>query len=381
MRIGLLTYHHVINIGSVLQTWCGFQFIQSYFPDATLEVIDYYPEVSREYNRRMVQSKRRYRERLRERLKRKRFSKFLASQCRFSSGSLTSDCIEEGIDAIRQLNYDVVFVGSDTVFQLDGYFGRLIAAPKPPNLYFLPGDVGCAKIGFAVSCDPQTMELSEVDVNKTGLSALRDFQSIGYRDEKTRELLEICELQDTHVDFMPDPTILCASLLSSRFSGKKRKSLQRPIGVYIGHKEAARKVIDALNEAGLQAMDVLRFRHWTLSNDPIQQYLEPFKQIRGLVTDRFHGSILSQVIGGIPLLAIEDVKRYPTGGKVADLLDRLELSNNLLRLDFDNIDSERIVTAWGAVANDNTRVEAALARVWDMEATGKEAFAKLCEGI
>ena len=50
MKIGLLTYHHVINIGSILQTYCGYKLLQGMFPKAVVEIIDYVPKVSSAFN-------------------------------------------------------------------------------------------------------------------------------------------------------------------------------------------------------------------------------------------------------------------------------------------------------------------------------------------
>lgn len=41
MKIGILTYHHVINDGAVLQTLGHVYTLRELFPEATIEVIDY----------------------------------------------------------------------------------------------------------------------------------------------------------------------------------------------------------------------------------------------------------------------------------------------------------------------------------------------------
>ena len=41
MKIGILTYHHVINDGAVLQTLGHVYTLKELFPEATIEVIDY----------------------------------------------------------------------------------------------------------------------------------------------------------------------------------------------------------------------------------------------------------------------------------------------------------------------------------------------------
>ena len=41
MKIGILTYHHVINDGAVLQTLGHVKTLKELFPNAVIEVIDY----------------------------------------------------------------------------------------------------------------------------------------------------------------------------------------------------------------------------------------------------------------------------------------------------------------------------------------------------
>ena len=55
MRIGLLTYHHVVNIGSVLQAYCAWRLLTQLYPKARVEIIDHVPAVSEAYKQRYRQ--------------------------------------------------------------------------------------------------------------------------------------------------------------------------------------------------------------------------------------------------------------------------------------------------------------------------------------
>lgn len=44
MKIGILTYHRMVNDGSVMQAYCLFQLLRRFIPEAFIEIIDYRPK-------------------------------------------------------------------------------------------------------------------------------------------------------------------------------------------------------------------------------------------------------------------------------------------------------------------------------------------------
>ncbi|MBK9763818.1 MAG: hypothetical protein IPO87_10755 [Flavobacteriales bacterium] len=105
---------------------------------------------------------------------------------------------------IAGAKYDMVFVGSDTVFQLNGYFGDPIADKFPPNAYYLPELTGPRKIGLAASFDPFTAQ--QVEWNKLAEVAplLHAFDVVFYRDSTALEVLRKANMPEEQMAHIPD---------------------------------------------------------------------------------------------------------------------------------------------------------------------------------
>lgn len=329
MKIGILTYHHVVNIGSVLQASCLFKLLSALAPRAAIEIIDYTPTASILYNQARFGISRAGRRTQRQ------YSSYLRQHCNFSRPVPDDKDPERVVKAIDALGYDVVIVGSDTVFQLNGSFGRPIAAEYPPNPYFLPGPASFKKIGFAVSCDPYTG--SEEESRRLSLVAeyLRDFEFIFYRDDFTRELLIQAGVGPSRLDWVPDPTMF---FNLNPIKSQVRESSSPRAAIYLGIPSISKSIAFTLQSAGSECIDLQthgassRVLPW--STNTIDRTLAAYYCVDLLVTDRFHGSILSLQRGVTGIVGIEDSSRYILGiSKVRDLYTRLGILDHLLVID------------------------------------------------
>jgi len=347
------------------------------FPNAVVEIIDYVPEISKHYNQTLIWPQGRKLPVVQAYLRQQAFHKFLRKHCRFTS-PLSCDSLEEGIDTIASFHFDAVFVGSDTVFQLDGYFGHCIAGPKPPNLYFLPGNIGCPKFALAASCDPLTVNPTSLNLSDNGLEALQDFSAIGYRDANTKKLLQHVAIPEDRIGFLPDPTILSCHEITETYGVPHPIKESNLVGVYIGNPVATSRTIAQLNASGYETIDLLRNTFWPSFADPIAAYIQPFAKLKGLVTDRFHGTIISQLVGNYPVLGLEDVGRYPHGGKLADLYQRLGIQDALLRVELGRLDTERVVRELTGLFEHTADKPLARDKIHKMSVQGEQTFAKMC---
>lgn len=344
MKVGILTYHHVANWGSVLQAYCLQRLLERLYPNAVVEIIDYVPETSATYNEEKSRpNSAGFLDRIRGKrsfhgLKHEACSAFLKSACRLSTDSACTDDIGQGRELILSQNYDAVVVGSDTVLQFGPNFGgTYISAPQAPNLYFLPFDAPFKKIVFAGSANPfHSCQLESLDC-AAAKHWLSKFATVTYRDSATADALRMLGLRDDKLHFMPDPTFLHDfTHLAER---KPQTHGSEKLGaVAIGDAKLAGSCMSVLANAGYTPVNLLSGNaapHGGINAHPasVSEYLGQFRTFETLVTDRFHGAIIGMQLGCCPIIAIEQAERYPEkNSKVRDLFARLGLEHMLLHV-------------------------------------------------
>jgi len=346
-RIGILTFHHVVNWGSALQAYCLYKFIKKVSPFAEVEIIDYIPATSCLYSAQNLPTVAK-RERIRNLLKRKNrldyrskmrmCNNFIRSNCKLSPISLTSDDLSECKVFLDNLDYDTIVVGSDTVFQLAPNFGTTyISAPQPPNLYFLPFQTDSKKVAISASANPFHPAQLEA-VNKEAISnKLNDFDAIYYRDEATKELLSLLEINVPTIGYSPDPSLLIDIDYLSENATILKKPANRFAAVAIGNNTIATAFINLLKQLDYRVLNLLSGPECGQEQldrlSKFEDFIAIHKNIDLLITDRFHGSIISLLMGVSRIIGIEDASRYPeNNSKVRDLYQRLGIENNLYRL-------------------------------------------------
>ena len=343
-NIGLLTYHHVINAGSVLQTLCAYRLLQGLFPYKNIEIIDYYPEASQRYNSNLSNP-----------ILQSAMIELLHRECRFSPYKIRSDESTAAAQAIRARGYDFIFTGSDTVFQTNGYLGRLIAGPAAPNLYYLAGDLGARKFGLSVSFDPP-QEINAALAKRLG-DLLQQFSFVFYRDSHAEATLESLGLQRDKMAFLPDPTVMVDfDSLVPRLTLDSDKGSPF-VGVSISNPKlrhaAARfaesrgyRVVDLMHPpeiASVRRSGLLRRKAAIRLLDRLAVY----RRLSGLISDRFHGSLFAMQLGNCPVVGIEFSGNYPARhGKLWDLNERLQRSQTIIRSDGEDIHESALEDAW-----------------------------------
>jgi len=338
MRTGILTYHRVVNIGSAMQAYCLHQFLSESSVEGDVEIVNYYPATARAYNRSRILNRRRWKLKVdwgfmhTQRL----LWDMLLERCSFSRKECITDSVEAGRQFLEEMGYNQLVVGSDTVFQLGSAIGgQFVAAPAPPNLYFLPGVTGVKKVAFAASMDP--FQLDQLDgVTPAMMSALKDFDMITYRDEPCAEALQKLGIEDERLHFMADPTIMYD--FASDFSITPLAGPEdRVCGVAIADRGIAMQMMDLARGLGYQPVDLL-YSTWseTPLTSAVPHTLDNLLSLYGsfslLLTDRFHGSIFGLKLSGCPVVCFEDEGSYPDGqSKMRDLFRRLGIEGMIVR--------------------------------------------------
>lgn len=175
MKVGVLTFHHVLNYGAVLQAVSLFQAIQALGHE--VEIIDYRPRKARlKYMGLGLRSG----GPIRAMARKKKFFDYLRTGARLSGTTFYSYAsLQAGLS-----DYESIIVGSDQVWNVVSYRG----VDRAFFLDFLPTRA-VRRIAYA----PSVGEAGFEDLQRAGVhECLRHFDWLSARDEGTADVVEKC---------------------------------------------------------------------------------------------------------------------------------------------------------------------------------------------
>jgi polysaccharide pyruvyl transferase WcaK-like protein len=336
MKIGILTYHHVINDGAVLQTLGHLNSLRELFPDAQVEVIDYrYKTIEIRELIDVLQAFVRFKKtaftKLRKYLEFKAFAK---NSLTLSPDSITTDDTKKACAFIQQQGYDVVIVGSDEVWKiLDKKYAR-----KFPNIYWLPPQLTAVRIGSAVSANGTDESLlNKPDVGEHIRTCVAGFTRIATRDQFTYDLISRFINDPTKLIQVPDPTFGVtfeadiAGKLANLGVDAHRKTIA--LSFSSGPKPFARLAATIRAYADKHNIQLVAigqqntYAHLDLTGqlNPIE-WAVSYRHFDFCITDRFHSTIFSMK-NLTPFLVVELPSKYKGShkGKIVDLLRKSNL--------------------------------------------------------
>lgn len=313
MKIGILTYHKVINYGAFLQAYSFMKVLKHILPDAQIELIDYYSE----------HLKKMYMEILKEAIiqgewgKVTQFYLFYKAQKKFKLSKKIKNSTEDEIEKqISDMQYDVIIVGSDEVWRGDD------------RVFWLKNIKAGKKISYAAS---SRMQLSKIAFKEKEYicSALNDFLYIGVRDAVSK--LEFEKNINKLVHLNCDPTFLYQfkydkeSFKREFYKKRNIPKKQRLIGIMLDGKEELCRQLKKLygsnyylislytkhNEADVNVLDV----------SPVE-WVKVINCLDCLVTSYFHGVVFA-IKGNMNFVAIDYLPEESS--KIYDLLLRENL--------------------------------------------------------
>ena len=232
-----------------------------------------------------------------------------------------------GID--ESCNYspevDLLVIGSDEVFN---------CVQNNTNVGFAPELFGRRRrakrlISYAASFGNTTEEkLDQFGVKRTISKWLNEFDAISVRDRNSGELIKIMTGSEPEYnldpvlmyEFKEIPDHLCEKnyLLLYGYSGRFSKEECRRIRAYANKRKLKIFCIGGIQECCDRFVDVNPF-----------EVIAYFKHADCVVTDTFHGTILS-VITHRQFVSVVRDSGYGNAQKLTDLLERLKLSNRRL---------------------------------------------------
>lgn len=323
-KIGILTFHRSINYGAFLQAYCLSRYVKQITGDlAKVEIIDYTSKISYEnYKSVLFQGKHR-RDQWRQRIGFERACRLLP----LSKEKICSDNMEQIETFIKKQDYDVIIVGSDEVWKVDGMRGF-------PTAYWLNFDIGNAtRISYAIS---SRTPIDRIEQKKREYikCAVDQFCYLGVRDQASYDMLVQIGAKVPYLNC--DPTFLIPFIYDKEaFRDKLFKNYniekgQKLIGIMMPDEKIVRKIKDKLGH-GYKIVSLYDFQE---EADVNMISINPFEWIRVigclsfLVTDRFHGTVFAMKMG-TPFLSIETYDK-PENSKLYYLLDSNDLSEHYM---------------------------------------------------
>ena len=331
MKVGILTYHSSDNYGAFLQSYA----LANALEERTgydVEIIDYTMARAVKMNKKMINFNRRQIESwIFNYWKYKMFIKSRKKFLPLSKELLVTDDLDLFAEYVKRQSYNIVIVGSDEVWKLDGFRGF-------PNPYWLPKVTGVYKVAYAVSARNLKEDLDEKIISKVEkLSA--DFSYIGVRDSVTRELMAGCVSKTVSIHMNCDPTFAYdfkpdketgEKILREKFHIKKNKKC---IGLMCGVPELANNIIKEYN----QDVQIISLYYYYRGSNGFA-VLTPFEWMHviaaldGLITTFFHGMVFA-IKNDTRFLVIENRQvKDASSSKNYDLLKRNDLEEHYVSI-------------------------------------------------
>lgn len=289
MRIGILTWHKVVNHGAVLQTYA----LQSYLLSLGHEVVvlDYKREIP-------ASSHLLWRiKRIPQKIKRVITGNDILIKSFLKEKGLhfslfRNQYIRQGKFYNEDSGLDVVFIGSDQVFDiLSGY-----------HAYMFGKDIKCDRIFSYAPCAAQTT-LSIISKSKYKdeiINNLHLFEGLSARDKNTQDLLQYIR-PDLNIPIAIDPVLLYGfknelkEWKNNDFLSGNKYIVVYAYHTYMDDKEEVAEIVKYARQNNYLIV-ALGFRHdWcdiSINANP-QEFLSIINNAQKVMTDTFHGTVFS----------------------------------------------------------------------------------------
>jgi hypothetical protein len=328
MKIGILTFHYMINQGSILQAYCVYQLLKYKYPKAEVEIIDLIPK-NRGDNEKNFYKKMPPFIRFDALARYRSMRRFWKNRVKFSPRSESMD-LREQIRFINSQSYDAIFTGSDTVWMHSDKLNNLL-----PHIYFLPEGIVAKKYAIAASADPLKDKRPYFDRSAELLKALETYEAILIRDRLTYKLME--DLGVPGIQDICDPTLLYLLKIPLVFAWTKPVLWKKKkVHIHLGNKSAKRAIRALLEKTGKFEFVEFEEKSALFSGDHIVDYLNEYADIQILITDRFHRSIFAMKLSKALVINVEHFAKNPTpNSKGRDLFSKIGLPKYCVRYEKD----------------------------------------------
>lgn len=308
MKIGLLTYYGDLNnCGTNLQAYATYMELKKFYPNEQVEIVPihtfvalskymkYVPFLTYPFYHKME----------------RKYKLFKKESLGVGKEYMIKD-VDEALRFVSSLNYDKIYVGADTLLELDkvpeGYDGLTV--------YWLK-DVKAKKYLIAASSKNVEFDNLTEKQREDMKEAVSQFKGIAVRDRATKELISHFVTED-EVRYVADPvfTLEPDHALTEKYL-KSRKLVIPPKSVLIHatfSEKWPRKMVKRLHKLGYTVF-APRFNAWAdvMLNDmsPLEQF-GIYKYFDFVITHRFHDCVFCLKNNVPALIYIKDKNELAT---------------------------------------------------------------------
>lgn len=329
MKIGILTYFWAQNPGTYLQAYSTYRIVKEYYPKDDVEIINVR---SRRVYFRPTKRSLLSLEILLKLLKRFYSYKKGIQLMNLSKGGVIGLDPRPALEYINKQNYDIIFVGSDTIYQLNSWYTEHDIL----SVYFLEG-INSKKIMLAASSGSTSLENFSQNMKKAAKICLNDFAKLGIRDKNTFDLFSELKGNKKNMEIISDPTytypinigIAKDVLLKNNFDfNAKSVILNLPKNFkFLG------ETIEFFKKLGwkIVTFNYTNYADYCLFVNPEEWAGIPY-YVDLVITDRFHGSLFA-LRNNTPVIGIDcNPKRVTVNNssKIKRLFEDYEILNNYI---------------------------------------------------
>lgn len=311
MKIGLLTYFGDLNCGTNMQALSTLLALKKAYPHDDVEIIPFHGFRARKMPYKTFSPVNLWNDM-------KRFMKyheFKRKQLLVTDDVVIKD-VDKGLKFIASRNYDVIYVGADTLLELD----RLSKRYDGISAYWLK-DIKAKKVIIAASSKNVNYDYLSSKQREDLTTAAKQFSYIGVRDHATVHLFTKLLGGDEKISYIPDPTFTSEIDYSYIENYLKKKKVVIPgKAVFIQFygddywlndvaKELKQKGYTLVTNRGVSWSDIV-----LIDMSPLEQ-IGLYRYMEFIITHRFHDGVFSLKNHTPVLIYVKSAKVMMTGGE------------------------------------------------------------------
>lgn len=311
MKIGLLTYYGDLNCGTNMQALSTFNALKSVYPHNEVEIIPFHG-----FRARMMPYKTLSPIHIWNDVKRfKKYRDFKKKQLMVKHDVVIQN-VEEALRYIAARQYDVIYVGADTLLELD----KLAPDYDGISAYWLK-DIKAKKVLIAASSKNVTYERLTAKQQADLKTAANQFSYIGVRDRATVALFENLVGDGKKIEYIPDPTFTYDIDYSYINTYLRKKGMQIPDkSVFVQFygddywladvaKDLKRRGYTLVTNRGVSWSDIV-----LIDMSPLEQ-VGLYRYVSFVITHRFHDGVFCMKNHTPALIYVKSAKMMMTGGE------------------------------------------------------------------
>ncbi|MCQ2246609.1 MAG: polysaccharide pyruvyl transferase family protein [Bacteroidaceae bacterium] len=352
MRIGILTYFGDLNFGTNLQAYSTMMSVQKAFPEADVEIVPIhsFKNVNRPYLSNATPMSL-YRDFVRIH----KYSKFVDEELHVKNDVIIKET-QAGLDFIGKRNYDRIYVGADTLLELDRHEK---AGFDDLTFYWLGNSISSKQYLLAAS-SKNAFYSTLTPLQKEQLAKyVPNYSGIYVRDTPSKDL--VCNfVESDKVKIIPDPTFAYDIDYKYADDYVKRKNLDLSNSILIhGYRDDSylSGFVKLAKKRGytIASLRPARWADIEINDVGPREHAGIFKYFKCVITHRFHDTVFclknnTPVVVSLPAPNLADEKGKSKHSTLLDFfgLTELCLTNDKFTITADSLlkNMEDVMENW-----------------------------------